>query len=436
MPKRTPPLTDKACQGLRAEPGQRATIRDGRCPGLLLVVSGDTGRKVWQHDFRFGGKRRKRAIGVYGPAPLLTLAEARKEVQARTRKIDQGEDPDEERRAARDGGDPDLSFRALADTVLEKKAEETRPKTQKLRRDAADRYLIPEWGDRPAAEVSTWDVTALVRKIKRDGKGVTANRVLSLIHLLFAEGKREAFGGDPDFLNNPAATVRPPHDEKGRRRFLDRGEVAAVWNALEGQGALVEGAGKLALLTAQRIGAVLRMRWDRIKVDEERGVFCWTTPAEDHKGGRTVHTPLSGEALAVVERLRELATDTTWVFPSRDGAKLPHLSNLSSSTLARVRRDSGLEENWVWHDFRRTFTTWAESSPDHPWTPGLGVDPAVVGAVLTHKDASLLESRYRGDPAWSLYPEKADALERWGEWVRAAVEDCAQEPRGEVAASA
>ena len=111
----------------------------------------------------------------------------------------------------------------------------------------------------------------LVEGIRDSGKGITANRVRSTAHLIFNEGLYREFGGPRYLIGNPVAGTKPPLKvEPTRDRYLTP-----------------EGIGKLALLTGQRIGQVLRIRWDKIEDD------VWETPPEHHKGARTIMTPLS-----------------------------------------------------------------------------------------------------------------------------------------------
>ena len=410
-------LNAKTVDATKAKGGRRLTLNDDLVPGLHLRVHA-SGKKTWTHRFRLWCRQRRREVGTY---PAMSLADARDEVRRRTLVLARGEDPDAQREAAKEG---DRSFRALAEMVLEVKAADTRPRTQAIRRDLADHYLFPAWGARPANRIMRADVIDLVEEIRDVGKGVTANRVRALAHLVFEEGLYREFGGAGFLLGNPVhGTRRPLANEPTRNRYLLRDELGSVWTVLGAQNPLTAAIGKLALLTGQRVGQVLRMRWDKIEDD------AWETPPEDHKGGRLVMTPLSSEALAVLDGLRETATSKVWVFPARDGAKHPHIHNVSSATLQRIRDAAGIPP-WTWHDFRRTLRVWLTSAPSHHRTPGLGIRPDVVDfGILTHKgkgEGSALGLEVytpESEQPWALFPEKKAALEAWGAFVRAAVEE-------------
>ncbi len=100
--------------------------------------------------------------------------------------------------------------------------------------------------------------------------------------------------------------------------------------------------------------------------------------------------------------------------------KKAHLANLSGKSLSRVRGNTPTIPHWTLHDFRATFRTHAVRAEEDG---GLGVPAHVADAVLGHKEASLGFARYTGDRDRYMLSEKRDALRKWGEFVKAAVEE-------------
>jgi len=393
-------LTHRLVESLTTDKA-REDFWDALTPGLVLRVSGTGRTRTWFVRYRVGGRRRRLKLGRF---PRLSLADARAAAREALAAADRGEDPAGEREDRRAGR---TTFAALTAEVLEKRAERTREATRVERQRMADTELLPVWGDRPASEITRRDVVLLVERIAERAP-VVANRVLSLVHLIFNDGIRRGF---PGIEANPAHLVEPPGQEGRRERYLDAPEIRKVWHVLETETAIARGAFRLALLTGQRIGSVCALRWE----DVEDGV--WTIPAEVFKGGRLHLVPLSELAGEVLEELRSQRADDVWVFPSREGTRHPHVSNLSGSTLQRVRRASGLDR-WTLHDLRRTFRTHATRAEADG---GLGIRGDVADAVLGHKDSRLGVDRYTGDVARYLLHEKREALQAYGEWVRGVV---------------
>ena len=103
------PLTDVACR--KAKPaGRPIKLSDGG--GLHLLVDPKGGR-YWRLAYRFAGKQKTLALGVY---PAVSLADARAARDAARRVLAQGTDPSqvrkEEKRAAKLSAEN--TFEALA----------------------------------------------------------------------------------------------------------------------------------------------------------------------------------------------------------------------------------------------------------------------------------------------------------------------------------
>lgn len=399
-------LTARGVQALETDRRQE-TFWDELLPGFGVRVSGATGRKSYIVRYRQNGSHRRMTLGR---AANLSLADARQQAREALAAAQAGEDPALERQERKSA---DTTFGALAREVLEAKAETTREATQTERERMLEKDLLPAWKDRPVASISRREVLHLVEGIVDRGAPVAANRTLRLIQLIFNEGLRRGF---PTLEANPAAMMDLPGEEKRRRRFLDRSEIAAVWKATEPENPYTGGVFRLALLTAQRIGAVCALRWEDIDAAD-----VWTVPADTFKGKRAHAVPLSSEALAVLDGLPNRGAGD-YAFPARSDAETPHM-NSTGPALRRIRDRTSIP-HWTAHDFRRTFRTHATrpTDPDHPKDPaGLGVSPQVADAVLGHKEQTIGFQHYQGDRSRYLLSEKREALRRWGRFVMEAV---------------
>lgn len=401
-------LTVRAVEALKPTEKQR-DIWDAVVPGLGVRVS-PGGQRTYFIRYRHGGKHRRLVVGKH---PHLALADARDKARELLARAHAGDDPATARRAARAKAP---TFRDLVAEVMAAKASRTRPSTQRERQRVAACDLLPVWGDRPAASITRRDVVELLDTILRRGAPTQANRTFSAIRAIFNEGLRRGF---PGLTVNPAAMLPRPAEEKPRDRFLDRRELAVVWQATEWEALVTRGIFRLALLTAQRIGNVRALRWDQIDASD-----VWRIPAAAFKGRRAHWVPLSAEALAELDALRPLTGGDEFAFPGRADGKTGHVTS-TNSALDRLVARSGLP-TWTAHDFRRTFRTHATrpATPSDPRDPaGLGVAPWIADAVLGHREQSLGFGTYTGEQASYLLSEKRDALQRWGAFVADAVQD-------------
>jgi len=395
-------LTHRGVSALETDREQE-TYWDQLLPGFGVRVSGRTGRKSYVVRYRQNGSHRRLTIGR---ASRLSLADARDKAREALAAVQAGEDPALERKERRSR---DTTFGALAREVLDAKADQTRAATRKERERMLEADLLPAWKDRPAASITRREVLHLVEGIVDRGSPVAANRTLRLVQLIYNEGLRRGF---PTLEANPAHMMEPPGEEGRRRRYLDREEIGVVWRALEEENPHTGAVFRLALLTAQRIGAVCAIRWEDVDAAD-----VWRIPADTFKGRREHWVPLSSQALAVLDALPNRGAGT-YAFPARADAEAEHMSS-TGPALRRIRDRTDIP-HWTAHDFRRTFRTHATRpvEPDHPKDPaGLGVSPEVADAVLGHKEASIGFEHYQGEPERYRLSDKREALRRWGRFV-------------------
>src|SRR5215831_12584398 len=84
--------------------------------GGLHVLIQPTGSKLWRLAYRFGGKQKSLALGVY---PAVSLEEARRHRDEAKKLLARSIDPSVQRKADRDAGEGG-TFREVAEEVVAK----------------------------------------------------------------------------------------------------------------------------------------------------------------------------------------------------------------------------------------------------------------------------------------------------------------------------
>jgi integrase len=400
-------LTDPAVRNLKPA-AKRYEVRDGGRPGFGVRVELD-GRKVFFQRFGTHGERRLN-LGTYSAS--YGLATARADSDKARADYKAGKDPiaakQEERRrkrqerearkAAMEGRPAPGSFSDLAERYLRDAQRRRRTRSVHEAERKLNVEVLPKWGMRAVAEIRRADVLRLIEEARERG-GVCSNRTLALVRGVFQ------YAVDREELDaNPALRIprRFLYAEKPRERVLAEEEVRALWPLFDRLQPAVAAAWRLILLTAQRPGEVLSMRWRDLERDS-RG-WWWNLPAELTKTNRAHRVPLSPQALAVVEALRPLTGTTEWVLASRaDGKRLTWLSHSS----ARLREWSGLE-HFTPHDLRRTAATWLGRS---------GVRPDTIDQLLNHAAGRISRTYNRA----GYDAEKRQAVVLLGELVEGAL---------------
>jgi Arm DNA-binding domain len=113
-------LTDARVRN--AKPTQRPIkLSDGG--GLYLLIQ-PRGNKLWRMAYRFAGKQKTLAFGVY---PTVSLQDAREKREAAKRVLAKGIDPSAQRRLERQAArTPGSTFKDVAEDVLAKVEREGR----------------------------------------------------------------------------------------------------------------------------------------------------------------------------------------------------------------------------------------------------------------------------------------------------------------------
>jgi integrase len=371
MPKTK--LTAQSLLALSALEGQRTECRKD-LPGFSVRV-----RRAETFSVLYRRGRRRRYSGRY---PVLGLSQARTLARKALAEAVMGGDPDarkiEERRAE--------TFSDLCREYLERYAK-TRKRSWREDERRIQKSLLPNLGHRPVGEIRRVEVRSVLESIANRGAGIEANRTLALVRRIFN------WGISVDLVErNPCALIPRPARERMRSHVLSAPDIRALFSALEKERPWTSAALRLMLLTAQRGGEVLGMRW--ADVDFSEG--CWTIPEERSKNGLSHRVPLSPPAVALLESQRLLCGESPWVFPCASGRG--PLAGIQKA-IQRVRRRAGIDLRG--HDLRRTAASNMAS---------MGIPRLVIARILNHVETGVTAVYDRH----SYDREKREALEVWG----------------------
>ena len=246
---------------------------------------------------------------------------------------------------------------------------------------------------KPIGEIGKQDVVKLLDEYVKAGKGSGANHILSRLRTFFEWCiERELVAV------NPCDKLRKPARVKSRERVLTADELACIWHAsaaaIYPYGAIV----RLLLLTGQRRGEVVGLRWSEI----DDTAKTWTLPKERTKNGTEHRLPVSDLVLSIIEELPML--NDVLAFPARGNSEATFSG--FSKCKAELDRLSGVTD-WTLHDLRRTAATGMAK---------LGTAPHVVEAILNHLSgtfAGVAGVYNRHD----YEPEMRVALDQWSRHV-------------------
>lgn len=380
-------LTDAKLRSL-TEPGR---YFDGG--GLYLQAEAKGGR-YWRLKYRFGGKERLLALGVYPDVPLKLARERRDEAR---RVLATGQDPGELRKAAKAQAQHEAatSFEAVAREWLGHQSARWQAGTLAMIRTSLEADVFPKLGPRPMAQVKPAEVMALVKAIEARGAGETAGRVLQRVKAVFRYAVvHERIESNP-MLDLQPSEVLKPRQVRHRAALADKDlpPFLAMLDAYQGDPTTIAGL-RLLMLTAVRPGELRGAQWTEF--DSEAAT--WRIPAERMKMKREHIVPLSRQALQVIEAQRAISgTDPSGlVFPSPFYPGKAMSENTLNSALARM----GYKGEHSAHGFRALFSTVANEC---------GHDPDAIERQLAHVERNEVRAAYHR----AAYLEARATLMQW-----------------------
>jgi integrase len=318
-----------------------AKLSDGQ--GLQLWVYPD-GAKRWRLAYRFTGKQKVLAIGVY---PAVSLKEARERRDEARRLLVDGQDPSVAKRvasAARTAASAN-TFDVLATELLAKKRREAKAPQTLEKIEWLFSLASPAIGGRPITDITAPEILSVLRAVEIRGRHETARRLRSTIGEVFryavASGRAKT---DPTYALKGALTVPV---SRNRAAIIEPTAFGGLLRAIydyEGAPETRE-ALKLLALTFVRPGELRAAEWSEFDLD----VGVWSIQAERMKMKRPHRVPLAPQAVAILRELQTITGRGIFLFPSVRSL----VRCMSENTInAALRRLGFKKDEMTGHGFR------------------------------------------------------------------------------------
>ncbi len=387
----TKPLTDTAARKAGPKDKPYKLAAGG---GLYLEVM-PTGARYWRWKYRYAGKEKRLAFGVYPEVSLVAARDARDAARAILR---DGRDPGAERQAtkARAVLDAGNTFGAVAAEWLARERPRMAPVT--LQKAEWHLRLAAPLDPLPLASIAPPDILAVLRPIEKAGNHETAHRVKQRIGQVFryavATGRavRDLTADLRGALTSPTVTARAA--------LTDPAAVANLLRAIDaytGQ-PTTAAALKLAPLLFARPGNLRAMEWSELDLDAGE----WRIPAGKMKM-REAHTvPLAPQAVAILLTLQPLTGTGRYCFPSLRTGNRPMSENTVNAALRRMGFD---KDTMTGHGFRALASTRLNE---------LGWPPDVIERQLAHAERNKVRAAYNRA---SYMAERRKMMVAWADYL-------------------
>ena len=364
--------------------------------GLYLLVQ-NNGARYWRLDYRFAGKRKTLAIGVY---PEISLLQARERREAARKILANGADPSDIKKAQKAAKVAliENSFESVAREWFSKHAPNWKENhsSKIIRRLEAD--IFPWLGARPIGDIGAPELLQTIRRIESRGALETAHRALANCGQVFryaiATGRAQ---------RDPVADLRgalPPTKEKHHASITEPKAIGELLRDLAAyQGAFVTRCAlRLAPLVFLRPVELRKAEWAEIDLDKAE----WRIPASKMKMNAVHIVPLSTQAVAILREIQPLTGKGQWVFT---GARTTTRPMSENAVLAALRRMGYTTDEMTGHGFRSMASTLLNEQ---------GFNRDAIERQLAHAERDGVRAAYN----YAEYmPERKRMMQHWADYL-------------------
>jgi len=369
--------------------------------GLYLYITPE-GKKSWRLGYRFLGKQK---LLVIGPYPAISLKEARERREAAKKLLVDNIDPSTAKQEAKTA-----AANAL-ENAFEKVALEWLEKSSTLMLDATKdgierrlhQNIFPYLGKRPIHIITAPELLAVLRKIESRGSLSVAHKARSdcgrIFRYAIATGRAER---DVAADLQGALSPKPPtahfasiNDPKGIGRLLL--DLDIYHGTFQVRFAL-----KLAPFVFVRAHELAQAEWKEFDFTARE----WRIPAQKMKMKQAHIVPLSRQALAILDELKDFSRN----FPGQEHYLFSSGTNDSGylhpvSFVRALRRLGYSGDEMTFHGFRSMASTVLHEQ---------GYNSDWIERQLAHTERNVTRASYN----YAQYlPERRKMMQEWANYL-------------------
>lgn len=313
----------------------------------MHLLINPNGSKYWRLQYRFGGKQKVLALGVY---PMVSLGEARRKRDEAKKLVSDGIDPSEKKKADKIEQSEALTFEAVArdwHTACKRKWSDSH--SERVLKSLEDN-LFSSIGQRKIAELKTKDLLVPVKTVAASGRLEVAARLQQRTTAIMRYAVQNGLIDYNPAQEMSGAIAVAKRTHRPALPFDRFSELLERIESFKGR-KLTKLAVKLTLLIFIRSSELRFARWSEIDFENA----MWTIPGEreplpgvkhSHRGSKmkTPHlVPLSRQALELLKTIREISGECDLVFIGDHDFRKPMSENTVNKALRSMGYDTTVE---------------------------------------------------------------------------------------------
>ncbi len=327
-----------------AKPEAKAyKLTDG--DGMVLLVH-PNGSKYWRLRYRFDGKEKMLALGIY---PEVTLSDARARRDEARKQLANGIDPSDKKKTDKIEQAETRTFKEVAIEWHATNKKWSKDHSNRVLKTLEDN-LFPSIGKCNIAELKTRDLLAPIKAVEKSGRLEVASRLQQRTTAImrYAVQSGLTYYNPAQEMAGAVATAKRQH-----RPALELSRTPELLHRIDTYTGrpLTRLAIEMTLLVFIRSSELRFARWPEIDFE----TAMWTIPADreplegvkhSHRGSkmRTPHlVPLSRQAVAVLEKIKRLNGNRDLIFVGDHDPRKPMSENTVNNALRVMGYDTKVE---------------------------------------------------------------------------------------------
>ena len=391
------PLTDKECKALEPKAKDYKVFDSG---GLFMLVA-KSGGKRWRLKYRFDGKERILALGVY---PEITLAKARKLRGDYKEQIANGINPAEQRKQNK----RDLkmeeqreynTFKIVALQYFAKRNELNEAYRERLK-NSFKNDVYPYIGNIPIDDVEPIQIIDIVKRVERRGATESAHRLFTQLSKVFKYGVSNLLAKRNICNDMDKKEILKSHTAKNYPTITNPKEIGILLNVIDDYTGdyLVKMALTIAPYVFLRPNNLRFAQWSEIDFEAR----LWRIPAEKMKTKREHLIPLTDRTIEILKEVQLYSGEATYIFHSMRSTT----AQMSDATLNNALRRMGYsKDEIVTHGFRAMFSTIAHEE---------GKPHDVIETQLAHSVGNAVSQAYNRA---KYLDERKELMQWWSDYL-------------------
>jgi len=344
--------------------------------GLFLLLH-PSGSKYWRMKYRFIGKEKLLAFGVW---PEVSLTEARKKRNEAKQLIKSGKDPSAANKNLKVSQKVAQSntFGSVTEEWLEIKQKEWKSFYFDDVKSSIEIHLLPDLSQRPIEDITSSEILSVLKKIEEQGKLEVASRSRQKCGAIFTYANLRQLCTSNPVSNLKGALASPKKKKFNSLSPKDLPQFLVKLDEYDGA-IITKLALRFVLLTFARTIEIRFANWNEFDLEDEEPI--WRIPEEKMKMGREHVVPLSSQALVVLKEVRRFTQGDKYVFHQLNNPNKP----MSENTMLYAMYRMGYHSRATVHGLRATMSTLLNEK---------GHNPDVIEHLLSHQESNKVRGAY------------------------------------------